>query len=363
MRAAILQSSPGTLRVVDVEIAVPERDEVLIRTMAVGLCHSDLHIIDRGNSSNLPVVLGHEAAGIVEAVGPGVAYVKPGDHVVTCPSVFCGLCEWCVHGRPYLCESPAVRGGRPQGEEPRLRFDGGSVHQFSGIGAFAERALVHQNHVVKIRDDMPLDRASLLGCAVTVGLGAVFNTARVKLGDVVAVFGCGGVGLSVVQGAFLAGARQIVAVDLLESKLAMARQLGASDLVNSGTDTVVEQIIEMTKGGVDHAFEAIGLTRTAEQAFASLRPNGTATVIGMIPPGRVVRLLGASLLASRRIQGSSMGSNRFRVDVPRYVDLYLQGRLKLDELVSSHITLDQLNEAFESVRAGEVVRYVLLFDQ
>ncbi|HWI03906.1 MAG TPA: zinc-binding dehydrogenase, partial [Acidimicrobiales bacterium] len=166
-----------------------------------------------------------------------------------------------------------------------------------------------------------------------------------------------------VQGAFLAGARQIVAVDLLESKLAMARQLGASDLVNSGTDTVVEQIIEMTKGGVDHAFEAIGLTRTAEQAFASLRPNGTATVIGMIPPGRVVRLLGASLLASRRIQGSSMGSNRFRVDVPRYVDLYLQGRLKLDELVSSHITLDQLNEAFESVRAGEVVRYVLLFDQ
>jgi S-(hydroxymethyl)glutathione dehydrogenase/alcohol dehydrogenase len=214
---------------------------------------------------------------------------------------------------------------------------------------------------VKIRDDMPLDRAALIGCGVTTGVGAVFRTARVEPGSTVAVIGCGGIGLNCVQGAAIAGAGRIIAVDLNEMKLKLAEQFGATDLVDAGAGDPVAQVMELTGGGVEYSFEAIGLKQTAEQAFSMLRAGGTATIIGMIPLGTMIELHGVELLSEKRIQGSNMGSNRFRIDMPRYVDMYLDGRLKLDELVSARIGLDDINDGFEAMKRGEVARSVIVF--
>jgi S-(hydroxymethyl)glutathione dehydrogenase/alcohol dehydrogenase len=209
---------------------------------------------------------------------------------------------------------------------------------------------------------MPLDRAALIGCAVTTGLGAVFNTAKVPPGSSVAVLGCGGVGLNAVQGAAIAGAGRIIAVDTLPWKLELAREFGATDVINAADGDPVEHVLELTDGGVEYSFEAIGLKITAEQSFAMLRKGGTATIIGMIPEGQRIELPGSEFLDEKKIQGSNMGSNRFRIDMPRYVDLYLSGRLKLDELVSRRITLDEVNDGFEAMRRGEVARSVIVFD-
>ena len=245
---------------------------------------------------------------------------------------------------------------------PRLSWRGEPIHQFLRLSAFAEMLLVHENTLVKIRDDMPLDRAALIGCAVTTGLGAVFNTAKVPPGSTVAVIGCGGVGLNVVQGAWIAGAGRIIAVDMMPWKLELARQFGATDLVDASAGDAVAQVRELSEGGVEYSFEAIGLKATAEAAFAMLRKGGTATVIGMIPEGQKIEITGSDLLDEKKIQGSNMGSNRFRIDMPNYVDLYLSGRLKLDELVSARIGLDQINEGFEAMRRGEVARSVIVFE-
>ena len=222
--------------------------------------------------------------------------------------------------------------------------------------------LVHENTLVKIRDDMPLDRAALIGCAVTTGIGAVFNTAKVPPGSTVAVIGCGGVGLNAVQGAAIAGAGRIIAIDTMPWKLELAREFGATDLVDANAGDPVEQVQELTGGGVEYSFEAIGLKVAAEQSFAMLRKGGTATIIGMIPEGQKIEIPGSEFLDEKRIQGSNMGSNRFRVDMPRYVDLYLSGRLKLDELVSRRISLDEINDGFEAMRRGEVARSVIVFE-
>jgi S-(hydroxymethyl)glutathione dehydrogenase/alcohol dehydrogenase len=244
-----------------------------------------------------------------------------------------------------------------------LTRNGETVHQFLELSSFAEQLLVHENAVVKIRDDMPLDRAALIGCGVTTGLGAVFRTARVEPGDTVAVIGCGGIGLNCVQGARIAGANRIIAVDTLPAKLELARTFGATETVDASAGDPVAQVRDLTAGaGVAHAFEAIGLKTTAEQAFAMLRRGGTATVIGMIPLGQNVELPGVDFLAEKRIQGSNMGSNRFRVDMPRYVDMYLDGRLMLDELVSARLPLEKVNDAFDAMKRGEVARSVIVFD-
>jgi S-(hydroxymethyl)glutathione dehydrogenase/alcohol dehydrogenase len=306
-----------------------------------------------------PTVPGHEAAGVVEAVGADVTYLRPGDHVIGCLSIFCGRCPYCLSGRPALCDREGLERGA--GQPPRLSLDGAPIHQFLRLSAFAEMMLVHENALVKIRPEMPLDRAALIGCAVTTGVGAVFRTAAVEPGSTVAVIGCGGVGLNCVQGAAIAGAERVIAVDMLPWKLDLARQFGATDAVNAADGDPVGQVRELTGGGVEHAFEAIGLKATAEQAFAMLRKGGTATVIGMIPEGVKIELMGSDLLDEKKIQGSNMGSNRFRVDMPRYVDLYLQGRLKLDELVSERIELGQVNQGFAAMRRGEVARSVVAF--
>jgi S-(hydroxymethyl)glutathione dehydrogenase/alcohol dehydrogenase len=328
--------------------------------VASGLCHSDLHFMEAKYSCDVPTIPGHEAAGIVEAVGPDVTSVRPGDHVIGCLSIFCGHCEYCLSGRPVLCNRQGLE--REAHQPPRLSWQGAPLHQYLRLSAFAEWMLVHENTLVKIRDDMPLDRAALIGCAVTTGLGAVFNTAKVPPGSSVAVLGCGGVGLNAVQGAAIAGAGRIIAVDTLPWKLELAREFGATDVVNAVYGDPVEQVRELTDGGVEYSFEAIGLKITAEQSFAMLRKGGTATIIGMIPEGQRIELPGSEFLDEKKIQGSNMGSNRFRIDMPRYVDLYLSGRLKLDELVSRRIGLDDINDGFEAMRRGEVARSVIVFE-
>ena len=359
MKAAVLRGVREQ-EIEDIEIDGPKPKEVMVRVAAAGVCHSDLHFYNGTWDTAFPMVLGHESAGVVEAVGKDVTYVKPGDHVITCLSTFCGHCEDCITGRMVLCHEPEVN--RSPEEPPRLHKGDEFLRQFARLGAFAEYMRIHEHSLVKIREDMPLDRAALIGCGVTTGTGAALNTAQVAPGSTVAVIGCGGVGLSVVNGALIGGAARIIAVDMLESKLELAKTFGATDTVNASECDPVEAVLEMTGGGVHYSFEAIGLKVVAEQAYQMLRRGGTATVIGMIPPPQHVELLGASFLQEKRIQGSSMGSNRFRVDMPRYVEFYLQGRLHLDELISQRIKLDQLNEAFEVLETGEIARSVIVFD-
>lgn len=360
MKAAVFHGAHQPLTFEQIEIDAPMAHEVLIRTVASGVCHSDLHFVDGLYPMAPPAILGHEAAGIVEAVGDQVTYVKPGDHVICCLSVFCGHCDMCISGRPALCRDPNLRRGR--NDPPKLTWNGAPVAQFANLGAYAEKMLVHENATVKVREDMPFDAAALIGCGVTTGVGAVLNTAKIEPGSSVAVFGCGGVGLSAIQGARIGGARMIIAVDTVESKLATAKQLGATHVVDASSHDPVEAIRDLTGDGVEYAFEAIGLKKAAEQAYESLARGGTATVIGMIPVGQKIEIDGPSLLGEKRLQGSSMGSNRFRRDMPRYIDFYLQGRLKLDEMITRRGVLEDVNDAFRAMKAGEVARTVLMFD-
>ena len=360
MKAAVLREIPSELVIDEVQIDKPGPREVLVNTAAAGVCHSDLHFMEGLYPYPTPAVLGHESAGIVEAVGSDVTYVKPGDHVITCLSVFCGSCEFCTSGHPSLCTKEGLTRD-PEGPQ-RLSKDGEPVFQFLHLSSFAEQMLVHEHALVKIRDEMPLDRAALIGCGVTTGLGAVFNTAKVGAGETVAVLGAGGIGLNAIQGAAIAGAGRIIAVDMNDTKLKLAESFGATDLVNAGDGDPVAQIMELTGGGVHHAFEAIGLKATAEQSFMMLRSGGTATVIGMIPLGQSIELPGYMFLSEKKIQGSNMGSNRFRTDMPRYVDMYLNGKLKLDELVSARRPLEEINQAFAAMKGGEVARSVITFD-
>jgi S-(hydroxymethyl)glutathione dehydrogenase / alcohol dehydrogenase len=348
MKAAVFHGPHQPLTFEEVDIAKPIGREVSVRTVASGVCHSDLHFVDGFYPFPTPAILGHEAAGIVEAVGPQVTEFKPGDHVIAC-----------LTGRTHLCQSRPVRS--PQ-EPPKLSWKGAPVNQFANLSSYAEQMLVHENGLVGVRHDVPLDRAALIGCGVTTGVGAVLNTARVEAGATVAVYGAGGVGLAAIQGARIAGARMIIAVDVFERKLTQARDLGATHTVDASSTDPVAKIRELTGGGVEYAFEAIGLKKAAEQAFDCLRPGGTATVIGMIPVGQKIELEGSVFLREKRIQGCSMGSNRFKVDMPKYVDFYLQGRLRLDEMITRRGRLEDVNDAFRAMKAGEVARTVLMFD-
>jgi len=365
MKAAVLRQVGQPLTIETVSIGKPGPREVLIRTKAAGVCHSDLHFIEGSYPHPLPAVLGHESAGIVEAVGSEVRTVKVGDHVITCLNPYCGHCEVCLTGHMNLCISPETR--RSKTDEPRLfREDlSGSgdikMAQFLNLSSFAEMMLVHEHACVAIRKDMPFDRAALIGCSVMTGVGAVIHTSSVRPGETVAVIGCGGVGLATINGAAIAGAGRIIAIDRVPAKLELAKTFGATDVIQAGEDTV-KQVIELTSGGVHHSFEAIGLKATAEQAFKMLRRGGTANVIGMIPVGVKIELTGSDFLGERRIQGSYMGSNRFPVDMPRLVDAYMAGKLKLDELISRRIKLEDVNSAFDELKRGELARSVIVFD-
>jgi len=359
MRAAMFHGPHQPLTIEDVDIDKPIGREVLVKTVASGVCHSDLHFVDGYYPFPTPAILGHEAAGIVEEVGLQVSEFKPGDHVIACLSVFCGHCEYCLTGKTHLCQTRPVRG---KTEPPKLSWKGQPVNQFANLSSYAEKMLVHENGLVKIADDMPMDRAALIGCGVTTGVGAALNTARIEPGSAVAVFGTGGVGLAVIQGARIGGARMIIAVDVVDSKLAKARELGATHTVNAKTGDPVKAIRDLTGGGADYSFEAIGLKLAAEQCFDCIRPGGTATIVGMIPVGQKIELDGPMFLREKKVQGCSMGSNRFKVDMPRYIEYYRQGRLMLDEMITRRGRLEDVNEAFRAMKAGEVARTVLMFD-
>ncbi len=361
MKAAVLRARGAALAIEEIEVDRAGPHEVLVRTAAVGVCHSDLHVMEGAIPVPPPVVLGHEPAGVVEAVGAEVRHVAPGDPVIGCLSVFCGVCEYCATGRPHLCGGEAT--ARGAGEAPRLSRGDEAIGQFAHLGAFAERMLVHENALVKIRAEMPLDRAALIGCGVTTGLGAALNTARVRAGSTVAVIGCGGVGLAAVQGCRIAGAARIVAVDTVAWKLELARALGATDGIDASAEDATGRVLAITSGGVDYAFEAIGLEATVQQALRMTRKGGTTVLVGVMPIGSTAAIPAWDVvLRGKTILGCLMGSNRFRVDMPRYVDLYLRGQLKLDEMISARIPLEQVNEAFEAMRKGTTARSVVVFD-
>ncbi len=362
MKAAVLIEAGKPLQIEQINIANPGPHEVLIRTAACGLCHSDLHFIEGTYPHPLPAIPGHEAAGIVEAVGSEVRTVKVGDAVVTCLSAFCGHCEYCVTGRMSLCLGGETR--RRPGEAPRLtRPDGSIVNQMLNLSAYAEMMLVHEHACVAIHPDMPLPQASVIGCAVTTGAGTIFNACKVTPGETVAVIGCGGVGLATINAAKIAGAGRIIAADPLPEKRAMALKLGATDVVDALADDAAAQIQELTKGGVDHAIEAVGRPASGTLAVKSLKRGGTATILGMMPLQHSVGLSAMDLLSGKKLQGAIMGGNRFPVDIPRLVDFYMRGLLDLDTIISETISLERINEGFDQMKRGDSARSVIVFDQ
>jgi len=362
VKSALLIEAGKPLQIEQVNIANPGPHEVLIRTAACGLCHSDLHFIEGAYPHPLPAIPGHEAAGIVEAVGSEVRTVKVGDAVVTCLSAFCGHCEYCVTGRMSLCLGGDTR--RKPGEAPRLtRPDGSVVNQMLNLSAYAEMMLVHEHACVAIHPDMPLPQASVIGCAVTTGAGTIFNACKVTPGETVAVIGCGGVGLATINAAKIAGAGRIIAADPLPEKRALAMQLGATDVVDALADDAAAQIQELTKGGVDHAIEAVGRPASGTLAVKSLKRGGTATILGMMPLQHSVGLSAMDLLSGKKLQGAIMGGNRFPVDIPRLVDFYMRGLLDLDTIISETIPLERINEGFDQMKRGDAARSVIVFDQ
>ncbi|MEN9682592.1 MAG: hypothetical protein RLZZ427_343 [Pseudomonadota bacterium] len=363
MKAAILEKAGQPLVIDQLNVAKPGPHEVLIRTVACGLCHSDLHFIEGTYPHAMPCVPGHEAAGIVEAVGSEVRTVKVGDAVVTCLSAFCGHCEFCVTGRMSLCLGGDTR--RAPGDAPRLTraSDGSVVNQMLNLSAFAEMMLVHEHACVAINPEMPLDRAAVIGCAVTTGAGAVFNACDLTPGETVAVVGCGGVGLATINAAKIAGAGRIIAADPMPEKRELAIKLGATDVIDAAAPDAAAQILELTKGGVDHAIEAVGRPASAQLAVSALRRGGTATILGMLPLNEKVGLGAMELLSGKKLQGSIMGGNRFPVDLPRLVDFYMRGMLDLDTIIAERIPLEAINEGFDKMKAGHSARSVIVFDQ
>lgn len=363
VKAAVFRQALDPLAIESVELDRPIGREVLIRTIATGVCHSDLHVVDGSTSppGKPPMVLGHEGAGIVEEVGEDVETLRPGDHAVACLSGFCGACELCLSGHPNLCMTGFVNRGR--GAPPRVSQDGEPVTSFAGIGSYAEGMLLHENSVVKIDPDIPLDCAALVGCGVLTGVGAALRTSGMQAGQTIAVFGCGGVGLSIVQGARIGGARQIIALDQFDAKLDMAKRLGATHSVNTMATDPVQAIRDLTGGkGVDHCFEAVGNPTLVTQAVQSLAIRGTATIVGVLPTDAKIEFPWLAIRPECKVQTSRMGSNRFRIDIPRYLEFYRQGRLLLDEMVTRRGQLDDINEAFRAMKAGEVARTVLMFE-
>jgi len=361
MKAAVLSAANTPLAIEDVSVDGPAAHEVLIRTAACGVCRSDLHFVDGAYPHAMPCVPGHEAAGIVEAVGSEVRTVRVGDAVVTCLSAYCGQCEFCVTGRLSLCLGADTR--RSKGQPPRLTraSDGSTVAQMLNLSAYAEAMLVHEHACVRIDPDMPLDRAAILGCAVVTGAGAVFHAADVSPGETVCIVGCGGVGLAAVNAAKIAGAGRIIACDPVADKRALAMKLGATDIVDAAADTAAAQVVELTKGGVDHAIEAVGRPASGDLAVATLKRGGTATILGMMPLNHRVGLGAMDLLSGKKLQGALMGGNRFPVDIPRLVDFYLRGMLDLDTIIANRVPLTAINDAFAALRQGDSVRTVVVF--
>ncbi len=363
IKAAVLYEPNTPLVVETVDLDEPGDGEVLVRIAAAGVCYSDYHIMLGEWTMPMPMVLGHEAAGIVDKIGPGVSRVAPGDHVILNFRANCGTCRHCVVGRPVLCSGVETPRWFMFDGTARLHKGGRDIHHFSRTASFAEYAVVQESGAIPVRKDMPLQQASLVGCAVMTGVGAVINTAKVEPGATVLVIGCGGVGLNVVQGALLAGAERIIAVDTLQNKLGYAVEFGATDTLIASAGDVVARVLEMTGGGVDYAFEAIGNPKTIRQAYEATGLGGTTVVVGMAPENDEVSLNALSLPRTERVvMGSWYGSARPWVDIPKMVNLYMSDRLKIDPMISRTYRLDEINEAYAALGQGEVARSVIVFD-
>jgi NDMA-dependent alcohol dehydrogenase len=365
MKAAVLYAPKQPLQVEDVEVENPKAGEVMVRVAAGGVCHSDLHVINGDLTAPLPVVLGHEGAGVVEKVGEGVTRFKPGDHVVLLWRASCGECPDCLGGRPALCEmGSGIRwSGHLQDGTSRFSRNGQELRHHSGVSSFAELTVLPEEGLVKIDPEVPLEKAAIVGCAVMTGVGAVINTAQVKPGETMAVIGCGGVGLNAIQGGRLAGAGKIIAVDVLDNKLEYARRFGATHLINASKVNPVEAVKEITGGrGADYVFEVIGNPKTMQQGYAMARRGGTLVVVGVAPTGVEVSFPAASIMLDEKtIRGSLYGSCQPKLDAPKILNLYKAGKLQLDELISREYPIEQINDAFAALGRGEVARSIIRF--
>ena len=366
IKAAILKEFLNPLVVEEIELDDKLRGgDVLVKVVATGLCHTDIHPTKGDMPMPIPIVLGHEGAGIVEKVGAGVTMVKPGDHVVLSVAPYCGKCPRCVAGKPYICDlaQECLFGGVLLDGSTRIKTkDGQDLYHFFAQSSFAEYCVVDERTAIKIRDDAPLDRACLFGCGITTGLGAVLNTAKVEVNSSVAVFGCGGVGLATIIGAKIARANPIIAVDILESKLEAAKELGATHSINPAKkEDPVQRIGMITDRGVDYSFEAVGNVELQAQAADVLAPGGVMVIVGAAPMGARAGFDTMSMIFDRTIKGTAAGNMRPTVDIPRNVDLYMQGLVPLDKLITRTYRIEQINEAMEAVLKGEVLRCVILW--
>jgi S-(hydroxymethyl)glutathione dehydrogenase / alcohol dehydrogenase len=363
MRAPVLTAVGEPLVVEEVELEAPREGEVLVRMAASGVCHSCLHAADGSwQGTPVPMVLGDEGAGVVEQVGPGVARLRPGDHVILSWAPTCGRCHYCVTGRPVICEDRPPH-HRMRDGTTRLRLGDTDVYHYGSVATFGPYSVVPESCAVKIRADMPLDKAALIGCSVMTGVGAVINTARVPPGASLVVVGCGGIGLNAVQGGRLVNAEPLIAVDVADTKLDYARRLGATHTVNAAREDMPEAVRRLTGRGADFAVIAVGDARAVRQGWDSLARGGTCVVVGLPPTDQVIQIEPFSLVGpERRLVGSSYGSASVFDDFPRLVNLYLAGKLKIDELISRRYTIDQTNEAFRALAGGELARGILVFD-
>lgn len=355
MKAAVLYEPHTPVIVEDLDIESPHDGEVLLDIVGAGVCHSDYHYVDgHVKPRGLPLVMGHEGAGIVREIGPGVTSVVPGDKIILSLDAMCGHCRNCSEGSPALCETH-------QGNVPSRMSKDGKAY-FHRRPTYTEQSVVSADACVKVPEDTPLEKACLISCAVITGIGAVVNRAQVESGATMAVFGCGGVGLNAIQGGVLASAGKIIAVDKVPYKLELAEQFGATHLVNADREDPVQRIKEITGGGADYAFEVVGFPALVRQAFESVRMKGTAVMVGVQPTGQDISVDASDLMMDRTVMGSFHGAARARVDFLWILDLYHQGKIKLDELISRYRPLDEINEAFDDMIQGKVARTVLVFD-
>ena len=358
MKALVVNALGRSFDLEDVDIASPIGREVLVEVRASGLCHTDL-LFAANNIVPFPAVFGHEVSGVVAQVGPDVTQFRVGDHVVGSLVQSCGSCARCQSGRSFQCQNPGATLRRP-GDAPRLSRHGTALFQGMGLGGFAERALIHENQLALVSKDMPFAQAALLGCGVVTGAGAVLNAADVHAGDTVVIFGAGGVGLNAVSGARIAGASRIAVIDLQPKRLEAAKQFGATDVIDSSKADPVEAVRALLPRGADHVFDFVGLKAVAEQGLAILGPGGGLYLVGVIKPevGLDVNIFDA-IGGQKRVQGVNYGSTNFKSDIPMYAELYLQGRLNLDDLVSKRIALRDVNDGYEALKSGSLNRVVV----
>ena len=363
MKAAVLNETNSPFSIETVDLQPPQTGEVLVKMAASGVCHSDWHVVEGLSYFPLPIICGHEGAGVVEAVGDGVTSVQPGDHVSLNFRAHCGSCFYCQQGKSNLCETytPVLRSGLQKDGTSRISRDGDPVYIMTGLGCFAEYVVIPESGCVAVRRDVPLEVAALVGCAVSTGVGAAMYTAGVRPGESVAVYGAGGVGLNIIMGAAMCGADPIIAIDTNSAKMEIAREFGATDAMYSD-DTTVTQIQSLTAGrGADHVFESVGLQSLQETAFDATRPGGTLTLVGLTPVGSGTNLPGAIITRTEKvIKGSFYGSVLPQRDFPMFLDLYSNGKLKLDELVTRRYELDEINEAYQDMLTGEVARGIIV---